>query len=100
MEIKTLVKTSKQLEIEIIGENETLLNPLVQVLLKNDEVDFASIIAEHPLAPSRKLYIRLKTGAKKEPLDLLKKAVTQVSGEVADFRKEFEDAVKKTERKK
>ncbi len=100
MEIKTLLKTTKQLEIEIIGENETLLNPLVQVLLQHEDVDFASIVAEHPLAPSRKLYIRLKSGAKKEPLDLLKKAVAQVTGEVADFQKEFENAIKKTERKK
>ncbi len=100
MELKILVKTSKQLEIEIIGENETLLNPLVQVLLQYSEVDFASIVADHPLAPSRKLYIRLKAGEKKDPIDLLKKAVTQVSKEVADFHKEFEDAVKKVEKKK
>lgn len=100
MEIKTLVKTSKQLELEIFGENETLLNPIVQVLLTYDDIDFASIITEHPLAPSRKLYVRLKTGAKKEPIELLRKAVTKVTSEVVDFRKEFEDAIKKAERKK
>ena len=100
MQIKTLTKTSKQLEIEIIGENETLLNPLVQVLLQYKEVDFASIITDHPLGPSRRLYLRLKSGAKKEPIDLLKKAVKQISNEAADLRKEFEGAVKKTEKKK
>lgn len=100
MQIKTLTKTSKQLEIEITGENETLLNPLIQVLLQYDDVDFASIIADHPLGPTRRLYIRLRAGAKQEPLDFLKKAVKQVSDEAAGLRKEFEDAVKKEEKKK
>ncbi|MDG6228554.1 MAG: DNA-directed RNA polymerase subunit L [Candidatus Thermoplasmatota archaeon] len=100
MQIKTLAKTSKQLEIEITNENETLLNPLVQVLLQYKEVDFASIAADHPLGPTRRLYIRLKGGVKTEPLVLLKKAVKQLSDEAIDLRKGFEEEVKKAEKKK
>lgn len=94
MESNVLTNTSKQLELEIIGENETLLNPLVQVLLTYDEVDYASIITKHPSAPSRILYIRLITGAKSKPFDVLKKAVKEVKNETGTFKKELEKALK------
>ena len=34
MEINTIKKTKKELELEIIGEDETLLNPIKQRLLE------------------------------------------------------------------
>jgi DNA-directed RNA polymerase subunit L len=94
MESNVITNTSKQLELEIIGENETLLNPLVQVLLTYDEVDYASIITKHPSAPSRILYLRLISGAKAKPTDLLKKAVKEVKKETDTFKKELEKVLK------
>ncbi len=92
MELKTIKKTSKQLEVEIIGENETLLNPITQVLLQQDEVEYASTITKHPAASSRRLYLRLKAGTKSNPETVLKKAIKQVKKQVKDFKKEFEKA--------
>jgi DNA-directed RNA polymerase subunit L len=94
MEANVITNTSKQLEIEVMGENETLLNPLVQVLLTYDEVDYASIITKHPTAPSRIIYLRLVTGAKSKPIDLLKKAVKQVAKETETFKKQLRKAFK------
>jgi len=94
MESNVITNTSKQLEIEVIGENETLLNPLVQVLLTYDEVDYASIITKHPTAPSRIIYLRLVTGAKSKPIDLVKKAVKQVLKETETFKRQLEKAFK------
>jgi len=94
MESNVLTNTSKQLELEVIDENETLLNPLVQVLLTYDDVDYASIITKHPSARSRILYVRLITGAKTKPVDLLKKAVKEVKKETDTFKKEVEKAFK------
>jgi len=92
MKSNVLTNTSKQLELEIVGENETLLNPLVQVLLTYDDVDYASIITKHPSAKSRVLYVRLITGAKAKPVDLVKKAVKEVKKESDSFKKEVEKA--------
>jgi len=94
MESNVITNTSKQLEIEVIGENETLLNPLVQVLLTYDEVDYASIITKHPTAPSRIIYLRLVTVAKSKPIDLVKKAVKQVLKETETFKRQLEKAFK------
>jgi len=94
METNVITNTSKQLELEIVGENETLLNPIVQVLLNYEEVDYASIITKHPSDPSRILYIRLITGSKSKPTELLKKAVKEVKKETEKFRRDLEKSFK------
>jgi len=86
MELKKIRKTSKELELEIIGENETMLNPITEILLKNKDVDYASYITDHPESNKRRLYLRVKNG---EPIDILKKAVKQVESELKDFEKNF-----------
>jgi len=86
MELKTLKKTTKELEIEIIGETETLLNPITEVLLENDDVDYATYMSDHPELKKRKLYIRVKKG---KPEEILKKAVKQLEDEIKTFSKNF-----------
>ena len=86
MELKTLKKTSKELELEVIGETETLLNPITEVLLENDDVDYASYMADHPEQKMRRLYIRVKKG---KPEEVLKKAVKQLENEIKTFSKNF-----------
>lgn len=87
MELKKIRKTSKELELEVTGENETMLNPITETLLKNKDVDYASYITDHPESNKRRLYLRVKKG---EPLDILKKAVKQVESELKDFEKIFQ----------
>jgi DNA-directed RNA polymerase subunit L len=86
MELKTLKKTSKELEIEVIGETETLLNPITEVLLDNEDVDYATYMADHPELKKRRLYLRVKKG---KPEDILKKAVKQLEDEIKTFSKNF-----------
>lgn len=86
MKLEKIKKTSKELELEITGENETMLNPITEKLLENDDVDYASYIADHPESNKRRLYIRVKKG---EPIDLLKKALKEVESELKDFEKNF-----------
>jgi len=87
MELKTIKKTSKELEIEITDQNETILNPIAEVLLQYDDVEYATYMADHPNSKKRKLYIRVKKG---KPEELLMKAVKQLEKEVKDFGKNFE----------
>jgi DNA-directed RNA polymerase subunit L len=86
MELKTIKKTTKELEIEITNENETILNPITEVLLQYKDVDYATYMADHPNSKKRKLYIRVNKG---KPEDLLMKAVKQLEAEVKDFGKNF-----------
>ena len=91
MEIKTIKKTTKELEIEITGETETILNPITEVLLNYKEVDYASYMADHPESNKRRLYIRVTNG---KPVDILKKAVKYLQDEIKTFSKDFETKTK------
>jgi DNA-directed RNA polymerase subunit L len=91
MELKKIKKTAKELEVEIIGENETILNPIAEVLLQYDEVDYASCMSDHPESNKRRLYIRVKKG---DPINLLNKAIKHLEDEVTDFSKKFDAKVK------
>lgn len=92
MDLKKIKKTAKELEIEITGENETILNPITEVLLSYDEVEYASYMSNHPESTKRKLYIRVTKG---KPEELLKKAIKQLEDEVKKFSKDFESKSKK-----
>ncbi len=91
MELKKIKKTKKELEIEVKDENATILNPLTEILLKNDDVDYASYISDHPEAKKRTLYIRVKKG---DPLDILKKSVKELENEIKKFSKDFQKKYK------
>ncbi len=86
MELKTIKKTAKELELEIIGETETLLNPIVEVLLEYEDVDYASYMSDHPQSNKRRLYIRV---TKDKPEAILKRAVKQLEDEIKTFSKNF-----------
>ena len=96
MELKKIRKTTKELELEIIGENETLLNPITEVLLDYSEVEFATYMSDHPDSIKRRFYIRVNKG---KPEELLLKAVKQLEDEAKQFIKKFK-AQHKTKSKK
>lgn len=91
MELKTIKKTTKELELEVTGENETILNPIIEVLLENENIEYATYFTDHPESNKRRLYIRVKKGA---PADFLKKAVKHLEVEVKDFSKTFQSKSK------
>ena len=84
MELKTLRKTKTELEIELTGENETILNPITYILSENKDVEYATSMSDHPLSTKRRLFIRVKKGS---PQDALKKAVKYLEDEIKDFSK-------------
>jgi DNA-directed RNA polymerase subunit L len=92
MELKKIKKTTKELEIEITDETETILNPITEVLLQNSDVEYASYMKDHPESTKRRLYIRVKKG---KPEEILMKAVKQLEDEVKTFTKSIEGKSKK-----
>ena len=87
MELKTIKKTSTELELEITGETETMLNPIAEILLQYEDVDYAAYMSDHPESNKRRLYVRVKKG---KPEEILKKAVKQLEDEIKKFGKNFE----------
>jgi len=91
MELKTIKKTTKELEIEITDENETILNPITEVLLQNNDVEYASYMSDHPESKNRRLFLRVKKG---KPEEILLKAVKQLENEAKNFTKTIQDKTK------
>ncbi|HVL48914.1 MAG TPA: RpoL/Rpb11 RNA polymerase subunit family protein [Candidatus Thermoplasmatota archaeon] len=75
MEISLLKKTENALEIEVKGENETLLNLLKQHLLKSEKVVSATYLMGHPFLDNPKLYLEVKGG---KPEAQLKQAAKEL----------------------
>lgn len=79
MEIRKLSHTDDELELEVLGEGETLLHPLREKLLEDDQVDYATYILGHPELENPKLFLRVKKG---KPEDALKRALEAL---IADY---------------
>ena len=63
MEINIIERKPNEVKIELLGEGDTLLNPLVKVLLKRENVEIATYHIPHPLNPRRAiLYVKTKEG--------------------------------------
>jgi len=93
MELEVINSTARQIEIKVKGETETLLNPIVQELLRIKDVEYATIETDHPNDPYRRLFVRLIKGSKKDPVKLIKDSLKQVKKVTADFKKELNKAI-------
>jgi len=93
MNVKILSKTDDETEVEIEGEDHTLMNVLKDALLRLDDVESAT----YKMNPEQSggqtepvLYIETSSG---DPLDALEKATQEIQDDAAEFRDEFEDAI-------
>ncbi|HEC95102.1 MAG TPA: hypothetical protein ENI45_03955 [Thermoplasmatales archaeon] len=87
MEIKVLKEKTRELEIEVEGEDETILNPIKEKLLQHDEVAYVECTREHPLLSKPRLYLKVREGKAKE---ILMKTLTELQNEMKRFREQIE----------
>lgn len=64
MELRAVQIEDKELEIEVLGENETLLNPVKMKLLEDKDCDVAEYVIEHPELSVPRIYLRTKGNTK------------------------------------
>ena len=93
MQLKVLSQSATEMEIEVHGETETLLNPIKQALLADKDVDFAEYIIEHPSLSVPKIFIRTKGKAKPEVV--LKRTIKALVAEFDEFETGFATNLKK-----
>jgi len=87
MEIKVIKDRAKELELEIIGEDSTILNPIKEKLLERENVVYAEYSIEHPILSNPKLYIKTKNA---NPKDELKAVLKELQKEFKSFREQIE----------
>ncbi|HIH96426.1 MAG TPA: DNA-directed RNA polymerase subunit L [Thermoplasmata archaeon] len=91
MKLKVVKKSEKELEMEIVGEGQTLLNPLKEKLIQDDEVEYAQVVADLPTISKSSLFLKTK---KETSLDALKKATADLRKETKSFRTAMNKALK------
>jgi DNA-directed RNA polymerase subunit L len=80
MNMKVIKGGKKEIEIEIVDESENFINPFLYEILKNDDVEFAGNIKEHPLREGSRIIIRTKNG----------NAIDAINGAVEALQKKIE----------
>ena len=81
MEMRLVSKTDKKVEIEFIGETDTLLNLLKQRLLADPAVDSATYIMGHPYLDNPLFVVETKSG----------KADAALKNAAKDLRQQFDE---------
>ena len=82
MDLRLVSKTDKKMEIEFIGETDTLLNLLKQRLLTDPNVESATYVMGHPYLDNPKFVIQTKTG---KPDAALKNAAKELRQQFDEF---------------
>lgn len=93
MELRVITQEKNELEIEVLGENETLLNPIKQALLADKDVEFAEYIIEHPTLSVPKVFVKTKGNTK--PETVLKRTIKDLVAQFDAFEDAFLAAAKK-----
>lgn len=87
MRLKLLAKDKNSMEVEVLDEDSTLLNPLVESLLADPKVDYATFYRDHPLLDNYRIYVRVKEG---KPQTALKRAAKAMGKEYTRAKEIFE----------
>ena len=82
MEMRLVKKTNDRMEIEFIGENDTLLNLLKQKLLADPTVELATYIMGHPYLDNPTFIVETKSG---KPEQALKNAAKELRASFDEF---------------
>lgn len=93
MNVTILSKTDTEIEIEVGGEDHTLLNVLKDALLRQEDVEAATYDVNPEQSGSKTdpiLYVKTREG---DPLDAVGEATEAVTEDAGEFQESFRDAV-------
>ena len=96
MKLNLLNRSKNELKIQLDGEGHTFCNALYAMLLKETTIDFPGYNISHPLVAQPIVYIRMKGRTK--PEEALIEAAENLSSNLSDLQKAFEDALKTEEK--
>ena len=91
MEIEVVKNEKDYLEVTLKGEEYGMANMLKELLLEDENVEFAAYRLDHPVVASPVLMIRTSSGT---PLTALKNAVKRLKKMATEFRDAIKDAKK------
>ena len=91
MKLRVLKQTGRRLELEVEGEDHSLLNLLTKTMLKMNHVKFAAYRIDHPLVG--KPVVIIETDGKISPTEAMKRGLEEIKKLSREFMKKFETAI-------
>lgn len=89
MELRTVAEEDSVIEIEVEGEDDTVLNVVREALLADDDVEVATYARGHPELDKPKLRVETSSG---DPLDKIREVVRSLRSEFDDLESDLLDA--------
>ena len=91
LKLRILKQTEKRLELEVEGEDHSLLNLLTKTMLKMGHVKLAAYRIDHPLV-GRPVII-VETDGEISPAEAIKKGLEEIKKSSKEFMEKFETAL-------
>ncbi len=85
MKVNVLEETQGSITIEFEGMDRAVPELIKEKLLENKDVDFASVVKEHPQFGLPRLVVK----SSKKPRPLISKALKEVEEDIKEFSSQF-----------
>jgi DNA-directed RNA polymerase subunit L len=92
--LRVVSKDKNSITLEMLNYDNTLLRPLIEELLNDDQVEESRYYIKHPVIDNPQIFVRVKTG---KPQAAVKRAIRKLSKRYEALSEELSKAVKKTE---
>jgi len=83
--VRVIKDEGNELEIEL--EDANFVNPLVSELLKDQDVEYAGNIKDHPFQNTTRLILRTRNGSARKALD---RAIEGLRADLEDIREKLD----------
>lgn len=90
---KVLEKEKDSITLEMMNYDNTLLRPLMDEILKDEQVKEARYFIKHPIIDNPKIYIKVKSG---KPQAALKRSVKRLSKVYETIQIDLQKELKKS----
>ncbi|MCL4326723.1 MAG: DNA-directed RNA polymerase subunit L [Candidatus Thermoplasmatota archaeon] len=92
--LRVVSKDKNSITLEMLNYDNTLLRPLIEELLKDEQVEESRYYIKHPVIDNPQIFVRVKTG---KPQAAVKRAIRKLSKRYESLSEELSKAVKKAE---
>ncbi|EQD68555.1 DNA-directed RNA polymerase subunit L [mine drainage metagenome] len=96
--IRIIEKDKTSITFEVLNYDNTLLRPLVEELLKDEQVEESNYYIKHPVIDNPRVYVKVKSGkpqaAIKRSINRLTKIFEGMSSDLSNEFKRIEEGAK------
>ncbi|MCL4335977.1 MAG: DNA-directed RNA polymerase subunit L [Candidatus Thermoplasmatota archaeon] len=75
-QLRVINKEKNSITLEMLNYDNTILRPLIDEILKDDQVEETRYYIKHPIIDNPEIYIRVKTG---KPQAAVKRSIRRLS---------------------